>query len=360
MTIGATMAAPEAAAEDQGGRRLPALTTVRRRGPLLRPARGRAGEQGLYGIDLTAGCALDCAFCYVRGTARSPGAGRLLFDPAVAERIGPALDALGRPPSRVVLSPSSDPLPPIPEVRRAAFRVIEALIERRIEVVLMTRGRVTREFAGLLATAAGRSRVVVGFVTLGRSLGRALEPMAPAPACRLRGIERLIEAGVPVEARIEPLIPGLTDTRENLRPLLRELGRVGVREATAHHLFLQPAILPTLREAIGPLGFAERLVDAFEGGPVFAIGEVGTTKHLPIDERRAGLARLSAWAAEFDLVVRTGAAQNPDLPRLDPQAPPVATPPRASRARRAAVQKATAAPPPSPPPVPESPVSPLK
>jgi DNA repair photolyase len=293
------------------GRRLPALRYVRRRGPLFRPARSGPRDAGLYGFDLTAGCALGCAFCFVRGTARDPGPDRLLFDPEVVGSIGPALDRLESPPRRVVLSPSSDPLPPIREVRLATIRVIEQLLDRGIEVVLMTRGRVTRDVA--------------------RLLGSRPERMAPPGARRLKGIGLLLDAGVPVEARIEPLIPGLTDTRENLRPLLRELGRIGVRDAVAHYAFLQPAILPPIRAALTPLGHAERLVDLYEGGPVFSVGEAGATKHLPIEARREGLARVIAWGAEAGLIVTTGSAQNPDLPRLDAIAPP--TPPPADRRR---------------------------
>jgi hypothetical protein len=121
------------------------------------------------------------------------------------------------------------------------------------------------------------------------------------------------------------LIPALSDTRENLRPLFRELGRIGVRDVLVHYAFLQPAIIPSLRDALAPFGHSERLVDLYEGGPVFSVGEAGATKHLPLDARREGLARVISWGAEADLLVRTGPGQNPDLPRLSPET--VALPP---------------------------------
>ncbi|QDV35783.1 SPL family radical SAM protein [Tautonia plasticadhaerens] len=325
-TIEAPVPVPASAGPGPSGRELPGLTRVRRRGPLFRPARGGPANPGLFGLDLTAGCALGCSFCYVRGTVRDPGPGRLLFDPDVSSLVGPALDAMERPPARVVLSPSSDPLPPIREVREATLRVIETLLGRGIGVVLMTRGRVTRDVVRLLRSAPGLCRAAVGVSTLGRTLSRALEPMAPPGRARLAGIARLIEADVPVEVRLEPLIPALTDTRENLRPLFRELGRIGARDVLAHYAFLQPAVIPSLREALAPLGHSERLVDLYEGGPVFSLGEAGATKHLPLDARRDGLARVISWGAESGLIVRTGSSQNPDLPRLDPSTPPPSQP----------------------------------
>ena len=300
-------------------RALPELVPVSRRGPLLRPARGASPELGTFGLDLTAGCGHGCAFCHIRGSQLFPGEGRVLFDPGTAARLAATLDGMDRLPGLVVLSPTSDPLPFQREIREEAIRVVRILLDREIDVALVTRGRVPRELVTLLAEHPDRVRVAVGITTLGRHLSRLLEPRAAAPGSRLRGLARLIEAGVPVEARLEPLIAGLTDTRENLKPLFAGLARAGVRRVVAHYLFQHPAMLETLTEALAPLGLAERLVDDYQGGPVFAVGSLGPTKHLPLDARREGFARVFAWGAEHGLIVETGAAQNPDFHRGGPE-----------------------------------------
>ena len=112
------------------------------------------------------------------------------------------------------------------------------------------------------------------------------------------------------------MIAGLTDTRENVVPLFRDLARAGVRRVVTHHLYLQAAMTTPLADALAPLGWSERGRDDFAGGPVFAIGSVGTTKHYPRSVRQESLARLVAWGAECGLVVTTGASQNPDLPQV--------------------------------------------
>src|SRR3954469_17244440 len=89
----------------------PRLVPVHRRSPLLRAARG-AAESGIFGLDLTAGCVGGCPFCHIRGAPRYPGEGRVLFDPGASLRLGAELDGMSRPPRLVVLSPTSDPLPP--------------------------------------------------------------------------------------------------------------------------------------------------------------------------------------------------------------------------------------------------------
>jgi DNA repair photolyase len=310
-----------------GPRRAPRWVRVQRRGPILRPARAGAAEAGIFGVDLTAGCGHGCAFCHIRGSASYPGDDRVLFDPGVSGRLATTLDAMAGPPRLVVLSPTSDPLPPNREIRAEAVRVVRTLLGRGIEVAVLTRGRVPPALVEVLAAAPDLSRVAVGLTSLDRGLVRRLEPLAAPPRVRLRGLARLIEAGVRVEARLEPLIAGLTDTRANLMPLFAALGRMGVRRVVAHYLFLHPAMTETLATALTPLGWAEKLADDYQGGPVFPIGTLGPTKHLPLEARRAGLASVTAWGAEHGLLVETGAAQNPDLRRAEVPAPvvPVAT-----------------------------------
>ncbi len=322
----------EAGPRPVAGRRRPELVTVGRRGPILRPARGADESSRIFGLDLTAGCGLACPFCFVRGQATFPGEGRVLFDAEAAWRLEGVLARLDRLPRQVVLSPWSEPLPPVREVRAEAARVARVLLDRGVEVVLMTRGRVPRSFARVLATGPGVGRAAVALTGLSRTTARALEPLSPAPALRLRGIAALIEEGVPVEVRLEPLVSGLNDTREAVRPLFAALARIGVRRVVAHYLFRTPATEGPLAAALGRLGLAEKLADDYEDGPIVRLGSHGTTKHLPRAARQDGFARLASWGAEFGLLVQTGAAQNPDLPlaNLPPVAPPPAPSPRRS------------------------------
>ena len=89
----------------------------------------------------------------------------------------------------------------------------------------MTRGRIPLDLIDTLAQHRERVRVAVALTTLDQDLSRILEPAAAPPWARLGRIARLAEAGVPVEVRLEPLIPDLTDTRENIRPLFAALAR---------------------------------------------------------------------------------------------------------------------------------------
>ena len=296
------------------GKNFAALTLVARRGPLLRPS---PTTPGVFGIDLTAGCLHACPFCHIRDLPRYPGDARVLFDPLVTGRLEEAIDGLAEAPRLVVLSPASDPLPARRDVRDAAHRVIEVLIRREVNILVMTRGRVSRSLAALLASRPDKAKVAIGLMTRDRPLSRLLEPAAASPIARIRAVERLTTAGVPVEIRLEPMIPGLTDTAENLRPLFSTLAGAGARKVVAHYLFQTPRAGERLVESLRPIGWSEKIVDQFATGPVFPVGSQRIAKHVPLDARKAGFAHLGALAAEFGLLIDTGSAQNPDLPRRE-------------------------------------------
>jgi DNA repair photolyase len=292
---------------------IPRLVRVARRGPLLRPS---PISVGVYGLDLTAGCLHGCVYCHIQSSSRIPVDGRILFDPFTSESLPEALDTLELRPECVVLSPSSDPLPPIRDVRLEAFRVIEGLLQRGIRVQIMTRGRFSRGLIDLLAKHRDLVKVAIGITTLDKTLSRILEPRATAPASRIRDIRRLIAAEIDVEVRLEPLSPGHTDTQENIRPLFQAISSAGARHVVAHYLYLHPTLEEQLETAFQPLPWGERLRDDFEGGHVFRLGSIGPTKHLPLELRRSGLARLISWGIASGLSVTTGSSQNPDLPKL--------------------------------------------
>lgn len=291
----------------------PRLIRVARRGPILRPSPIMAG---VYGLDLTAGCFHGCPFCHIRNSSRYPGEDRVLYDPFTTERLAEALDAIDLPPTQVVLSPSGDPFPPLREVRAESSKCIKLLLDRGVGVQVMTRGRIPGTAVETLSIHRDRAKVAIAIMTLERSMARVLELRAASPSKRVSDIRRLVSAGVSVEVRLEPLIPGRNDTRENLAPLFSALAEAGARKVVAHYLFLQSSLKSSLDEAIAPRGWVERLHDDFEGGRVFRLGTLGPTKHLPIEARREGLARVMAMGAEHGLSVTTGASQNPDLPRL--------------------------------------------
>jgi DNA repair photolyase len=166
------------------------------------------------------GCEHGCVYCFARPShawlGLSPG---LDFETRlVAKPDAPRLlrEALARPryrPETIAIGTNTDPYQPVEKRLRIMRGILKVLAETRHPVAIVTKGRLVERDADLLGEMgrAGLAAVGISVTTLDASLARAMEPRAAAPAHRLRAIETLARAGVPVRAMVAPVIPGLTD-----------------------------------------------------------------------------------------------------------------------------------------------------
>jgi DNA repair photolyase len=222
----------------------------------------------------------------------------------------------------VYLSPSADPFPPLGAIQAAAASVVEVLAARGVEAWFMTRGLIRPSVLRSLATHRAHVRVTVALTTLDRTLQRTLEPLAAPPRLRLRQLASLRELGITTQVALEPLVPGWTDSRANVRPLLEALAALGVRHVSAGYLFLRPAIAENLRHALGDEG-ADTLLAAFASGPILAAGSIAPARYLPKPYRQRGYAALMALGAELGITVGVSGTANPDFAASRPSGQPV-------------------------------------
>jgi pyruvate-formate lyase-activating enzyme len=305
---------PEAADADARPAR---VSWVSRPGAAL----GAPGRDGVPGLNVTRGCLLRCTFCPVRAAPDGRRRETVLYTDA-AQRLAADLAAAPRLPRAVYVSPASDPFPPIDAVQRETARVVRALAAHGVEAWLMTRGVARAEALAALADCRERVKVTASLTTCDRALRRALEPWTAPPRLRLRQLVRLRRLGVPVQAALEPLIPGLTDTRDNLDEVLRSLAAAGVRHVTAGYLFLRGGFPGDLARALDPLGMTDAVREAFAGGPAEAVPGLGVARLLPRMRRQRGYATLMALAAAHGITVAVSRLSNPDFvvgPRPAPE-----------------------------------------
>jgi hypothetical protein len=200
-----------------------------------------------------------------------------------------------------------------------AARVVEALAARGIDTWLMTRGFIRPAALQVLAAHRKRVKVTVGLTTLDRTLQRILEPLTASPRMRLRQIARLRDLGINVQVAVEPLLPGLTDTRANLAGLLQALADAGVTRVTAGYMFLRPRIQENLAAALRPHGWDQLVLDEYQGGPVLQSDAIAPARYLPKPRRQRGYAVLMALASELGIAVSVSGITNPDF-RTPPKA----------------------------------------
>jgi DNA repair photolyase len=265
-------------------------------------------------INLTAGCAHACLYCYAQGYCSYPGRGKVVVYANLLERLREDLARRRKKPEAVSFSPSSDLFQPVPEVLDLAWNVLELLFRQGIGVSFLTKGRIPGRHMDLLRAHAPLVRAQIGLITVDRRVVRILEPHTASPRVRLEQMRQLVDAGVATQARVDPIVPGLTDDPDAMHALCAALAAAGIREIAASTLFLRPALVGTLRKHLGrPMTF-RRLMDAFKTGKWLQIASgQGAVLALSAARRRKIFDWLTTIAGQYGLAVRICVCKNPDM-----------------------------------------------
>lgn len=282
-------------------------------------------------INFTAGCAHECRYCYARGYLTYPGEDKIRFYTNTLAKLRDELRRKRKKPTTVYFSPSSDPFQPVPEVLNMAYDVFRFLLESEIGVAFVTKGLIPERHRKLLAAHAPLVQGRIGLITLDPAVAAAFEPGTATPEARLAQAAELIGAHVAVEARLDPILPGVTDGEDCLEPLCAALAESGVRRIAASVLFLRPAVIGSLRRHLGdcpdfrasengtvPFGttMLNRLFDRFAHAESLAIhAENSHVRALPTKERLEIMERLKSIAHRHGLEVLICACKNPDISR---------------------------------------------
>jgi len=265
-------------------------------------------------VNLTAGCAHECRYCYARGYLTHPGEGKVRFYTNTLAKLREELRRKRKKPAMVYFSPSSDPFQPVPEVLNMAYDVFRFLLESGVGVAFLTKGRIPERHCNLLAAYAPLVQGRIGLITLDPAVAAAFEPGAATPEVRLAQAAELIGAHVPVEARLDPILPGVTDGADCLDPLCAALARIGVRRIAASVLFLRPALIGSLRRHVKDKVMLKRLLGRFAKAEPLAIHAAGSrVRALPTGVRVEIMERLKSIAHRHGLEVLICACKNPDI-----------------------------------------------
>lgn len=286
---------------------------AQRRSALLTPGQ-IACLQGTAGVNPAQGCGHNCIYCYARGYRNYPGDGRVVVYENLAEKLAYEIDHKRKLPRAVFFSPSTDAFQDVSEVQAASLGAMRTLLDAGIGISFLTKGRIDGEFFPLFRRHAHLVHAQIGITTLDRRVQQTLEPNAASPDERRENIRKLIRCGVTTDARIDPLVPRVMDTEDNLTPLFRALSELGVRCAGVSYLFLRPAITGHLRRALEPCGLFSELAAAYrDGSRRKLVGGEARMRLLPTEYRRRNYEQLRSIATRHGIRTFLCACKNPDL-----------------------------------------------
>jgi hypothetical protein len=149
-------------------------------------------------------------------------------------------------PSILMLSPFTDPL--APAAGDNLERVLNRVLPLSVQVIVHTKGIVPRRIWRRLAQHAELVRVIIGITSLDEKRNDVVEPGCPSGKARLANFGLAREFGVrKVSARLDPILPDVDDSPDQVIALLDRLTDCGVQAISASYLFVTPSAQEHLR-----------------------------------------------------------------------------------------------------------------
>jgi DNA repair photolyase len=187
-------------------------------------------------------------------------------------------------------------------------RCLEILVGSNCRIQIITKSNLVIRDEDLLSK--GRSTIALTITTDDAEVARTLEPHAPPPAKRLRAAEDLIDKGIPVSVRIDPIIPFVNDKPEKL---IATLASIGVKHVTSSTYKIKPdnwrrfsAAMPGVAEKLKPLYFKQG--EKISGNTLLQrdlrlklmenIRDLATANGMKFGVCREGLAQLNTAACD--------------------------------------------------------------
>jgi len=265
-------------------------------------------------INPTLGCIHQCAYCYARGYSIYPGDGKVLVYGNMPEKLKRELVSRRKLPAYVFFSPTCDVLQPIPQVLKITYELMKVLLEYGVGINLLTKGRIPTKFLQLFGEYKELVHIQLGITTLDRDIQKKLEPYAATPQERIRNIEQLCSIGITPEVKLDPLIPGITDTQSNLTALFKTLQGFGVNSTGINYLFLRPQIKKNLYKALGKTPFLPKIMEHYQNSkPINLLAEQSRVVALDVEYRKQSYEQISALASDFGIYAYVCGCKNPDI-----------------------------------------------
>lgn len=273
-------------------------------------------------VNPAVGCVSGCLFCPVRHRGHERNELHLRTNlPALLERELQSRRRQGQLPPAVLFNTATDSFQPVGPLLTLTHEAMRLVLEAGCALHFITRGAVPEGFGELFRAHRDNVHAQVSLFTADEDLARLYEPAAASPAERLDTIRRLLGWGVDVQARLDPLIPFLTDTAGHIEETLRLLRSAGITRVAASYLVLHPQMLEQFQRAL-PAAQYQLIKGSFKGQSWQQVGIHQMTKLLPGRIRARGYHRLATLARRMEIGTVVCVCSNPEVGSscLEPEA----------------------------------------
>ena len=204
-----------------------------------------------YTINAYRGCSHACTFCFARPTHAYLGLNtgsdfdsKIVVKINAVERVRAELADRRWAGEPIAMGTNTDPYQRCEGKYHLTGGIVEVLSRARNPFSILTKSTLVLRDLDLLAEAAKRTtvRVSLSIGTLDEDVWRATEPGTPHPRQRVNAVRKLTEAGVETGVLVAPVIPGMSDSRGQVREVVQACRDAGARSVSTIGLHLRPGV----------------------------------------------------------------------------------------------------------------------
>jgi DNA repair photolyase len=199
-------------------------------------------------INCYRGCSHACKYCFARPTHDYLGLNigedferKIVVKINAVERLRAELRSPKWQGEHIAMGTNTDPYQHAEGKYHLTKGIIEVLSEARNPFSILTKSTLILRDTAALANAVVRTDVTVNFSvgTLDRSVWKLTEPGTPPPDKRLEALRRLTEAGISCGVLVAPVLPGLSDSDDQLRTVTEAAAAAGAISVSGVALHLR-------------------------------------------------------------------------------------------------------------------------
>lgn len=266
----------------------------------------------LHAINVTTGCEFRCVYCYARGYPGTPKEDVIIYS-NLPQRLEEELKSprISRNVSWVIFGTASDSFQTDPQILDITYECMRILLDNNKGVSFLTKGWIPDRFIDLFSSYPHLVKPKIGIVSLTESYRSIFEPKTATIEERLDNLKRLKNSGITPELRVDPVVPFITDTDDEIYNLLKVVAPY-VNKVTVSYLHLRPMIYEQLRKELPPKLF--KLINScFPDMEWISVGSSTKTRLIPPIIRERGYNRFKRISEVFGMSVSVCACKNPDV-----------------------------------------------
>src|ERR1700722_20022267 len=197
------------------------------------------------------GCSHACVYCFARPTHDYLGLGigtdferKIVVKVNAVERLRAELRAPAWDGDHIAMGTNTDPYQHAEGKYHLTRGIVETLSGARNPFSILTKSTLILRDAAVLAAASERTEVGVSFSigTLDRAVWKLTEPGTPPPDRRVEALRRLTAMGIPCGVLVAPVLPGLSDSEDQLTEVVEACAEAGAESISGLALHLRGTV----------------------------------------------------------------------------------------------------------------------